>query len=119
MSDTEKLARAGRNADLGYIYYQQQVESQGFPNGMPHWEELKPGDQYHHTVTGISFAQALEQAGFAKFEPGLIGFEDRARFGEGECQLLMDELERRWPSGHEEFQKRLKTVNALFGERKT
>lgn len=102
------------NYELGRVLYHSIVDANGYPNGLPYWEEMEPAQKYHYCALAIDF---LEKSEPVVHVAAGYGFEERPEFGEGECKSLMDYIEERAPKEKEEFEKRLKMVQDIYNRR--
>lgn len=102
------------NAQVGQIYYQELNDAAGYPNGMAYWPELPVNEKYHHAATGMSFLQTMEKAGFITINKP-IGFGENPKWGEGECQALLDLYKAKQEDELREFETKLARLRAAFG----
>lgn len=100
------------NAKLGRLYFQVLNDAQGYPNGMPYWPEMTPGQKYHYAMTALDFIDFLVKEGYITLNKP-IGVGEYPRFNEGECKELMDHFKENQVKELEGFQKRLDDLKAI------
>jgi hypothetical protein len=97
------------NYTIGVTHYAAVLDSQGYPNGMPHWSELDAASKYRYCMIGIDILETCEMLCFVK-PLKEFGTGDSI-WGEGECKLLMDYIESRMESEKEAMAKWIKDLN--------
>lgn len=107
--DEQTRIRAERNYRIGRLYYQEIVDSQGYPNGMAFWEDMTPSAKYHYALTGIGFLEAMVEDSVVSplVEFGVEG----SVWGKGHCAALMEYIEERAEPEKQELLERLKRFN--------
>lgn len=85
MSKFEKLTK------LGQAYHFNKIDSAGYPNGLPTWNELSPDEQYDICVEAIHFLLQVQE-----YMPDSLQVDEDLElvgtFGTGECLELMEHL---------------------------
>lgn len=83
---------------LGQIYYFGEVDSQGYPNGMPRWGELPAEHQYRYCALACDFLDRAVAQGFLSSEEK---YALKDSWGEGDCKALYDHLEEKKRKGEQ------------------
>ena len=115
------MSNAEINAKIGRVYYQSLTDAAGYPNGMAYWEEMKPSDKYHYTVTALDFLRLAEKMEIIApkkpygIEPTDIN--EVAKFGEGECKELMDHFVSTQEADLASFNERLARFNEKLNKK--
>lgn len=108
--------KAEVNYRLGRILYHSIVDAQGYPNGMPYWEEMKADDKYYYCLLAIDFMdKGLPEV---VNRCGTYGLGENVNYGEGGCKDLMDYINEVGPDELTAFENRVKMVQDAYAKNK-
>lgn len=84
--------KAANNRNVGQIYYNAVVDSEGYPNGLAGWTDLTPQDQYFYSALGVMFLERLQAQKYVSFDSSKLGLGPSASWDSGDCKELFDLL---------------------------
>jgi hypothetical protein len=105
--------RTELNARVGRLFYKALTDAEGYPNGMPYWAELSPGEKYFNAATGLGFLDYLVQEGLVTLNQdfGLRGDTLRE-----DCDELMRHFEDSAEKEQAELEERVRGIQDAYPE---
>lgn len=112
------MSRAETNYRIGRLMYQAMTDAAGYPNGMAYWEEMKPTEKYWWCAIGLDFLDSVESdLGIPVSRAGVdFGFEEKSRWGEGDCKALMEHIESVQETELAAFNRRVESIQSAYKE---